>query len=399
MAAEEAFKNVLKCVANSKLNFSIYQTPFSAQLSLKMSFANYSQKDDSVQLVETENKKVDVLQLKIKQLETKLQTSEIDNGHLLNIIQKNKEIIENLETKGKNLEVSLKSEKKKVKKERQKAEKEAFDIKADATDEEEFGQSISDIATFNKYDVLTKISDQSEIACTACETRNVSMNDLSVCTKLGFDIFATEKLDISVQTVHKDFKSVDTQTNDDEVFPHTCFYCEKDINSKKELASHSEMCHETLLNISSQVKHKCDKGSANLLHSSELKMHVKNERGICELTKKVVAFSKKDPEQPILFPQTSFPPPLFPPPQFPPTQFPPTHFPQPSFPPLYSFPPSTSCYTCGNGKLYNNKIELKKHYDESHRELILFWCEVCFTNYASERGLKSHRRNSHKNFS
>ena len=215
------------------------------------------------------------------------------------------------------------------------------------------------------------------------------------------DIFDTEKFDISVQTVHKEFNNVDTQTKADEFFPHTCFYCEKEINSKKELANHSEMCHETVLNTSSQVQHKCDRGSENLLHSSELKMHVKNERDICELTKKVVAFSEKDPEQPIIFPQTSFtsPPPQFPPPQFPPTHFPPTNFHRPSFPPLNPFPPSISCYTCGNGKLYNSKIDLKKHYDESHPELILFWCEVCFTNFASERGLKSHMRNSHKNFS
>ena len=359
MAAEKVFKNVLNHVANSKLNFSIYQTPFSAQLSLKKSFANHYEKKYSVEETETEIG----LQFRIEQLEISLQTSEFEKQNLKKSIEENEKIIENLKTKCKNLEVSIKSGKKKSKKERQKAEQEeTFNIKAEETDYDE--EIVNpDISTFNKYDLLAKISNRSEKdkileACGACGTRKFSKITLSVCTSSGFDIIPLEKFDKSAQTHQKEYKIGDTQTKDDEVFPHTCFYCEKGINSKKELQNHSKLCHETLLNVRNQEKYK------------------------------VADFNMKSSEHSILFPQTLFPPPILPP----------LLFPQPSFPPPYPFQTSISCYTCGNGEHYSSKIDLKKHYDEAHPELILFWCNVCFTNFARERGLKSHMRNSHKVF-
>ena len=41
MAATSRFEDVLNFISNSKLNFAIYKTPFSAQISLKNSFAKY----------------------------------------------------------------------------------------------------------------------------------------------------------------------------------------------------------------------------------------------------------------------------------------------------------------------------------------------------------------------
>lgn len=52
------------------------------------------------------------------------------------------------------------------------------------------------------------------------------------------------------------------------------------------------------------------------------------------------------------------------------------------------------CYTCP--AIFTNKSDVRTLYDFSHPEKILFWCEVCLTNFGSDRGLKSHMRNQHK---
>ena len=52
------------------------------------------------------------------------------------------------------------------------------------------------------------------------------------------------------------------------------------------------------------------------------------------------------------------------------------------------------CYTCP--AIFTNKSDVRTHYDISHPEKILFWCEVCLTNIGSDRGLKSHMRKQHK---
>ena len=62
----------------------------------------------------------------------------------------------------------------------------------------------------------------------------------------------------------------------------------------------------------------------------------------------------------------------------------------------FALPTDEPCYTC-NERL-ENKLELRKHYTENHPELVLFWCDVCLTNFGSDRGLKSHLRNQHHIF-
>ena len=48
MAAVTRFEDVINYISNSRLNFSSYKTPFSAQISLKNSFANYYKETDDV---------------------------------------------------------------------------------------------------------------------------------------------------------------------------------------------------------------------------------------------------------------------------------------------------------------------------------------------------------------
>ena len=68
-----------------------------------------------------------------------------------------------------------------------------------------------------------------------------------------------------------------------------------------------------------------------------------------------------------------------------------------TYPPSFPWPTEFSCYTCY--EKFKTKVYLREHYNSSHPDIILFWCDVCLTNFGSERGLQSHMRNEHKIFS
>ena len=116
MAGEKVFQDVLNYVSKSNLNFSIFLTPFSAQLSLKKSFRRnlHGQSEHKVNEAFQESDETESLKLEKLEMENKLTAMNLENLEL-------KKIIENVESKCKTLEGSLKIEKKRIKKERQKA--------------------------------------------------------------------------------------------------------------------------------------------------------------------------------------------------------------------------------------------------------------------------------------
>ena len=65
MAAEKAFQEVIDFIVESRLNYSIYQTPFSAQLSLKKTFVKHY--DENKDVIKVKNE--DVIDLKPSQFE------------------------------------------------------------------------------------------------------------------------------------------------------------------------------------------------------------------------------------------------------------------------------------------------------------------------------------------
>ena len=125
MAGEKVFQNVLDYIARSTLNFSIYQTPYSAQLSLKKSFRkNYQEySEPNIDEAFEESEKTFHLIDKTKELEKRLTALNLDNLELRKIIETSEDTIFNLESKCRNLEGTLKVEKKKNKKERQRLRK------------------------------------------------------------------------------------------------------------------------------------------------------------------------------------------------------------------------------------------------------------------------------------
>ena len=66
------------------------------------------------------------------------------------------------------------------------------------------------------------------------------------------------------------------------------------------------------------------------------------------------------------------------------------------YPPPFTLPTDAPCFTCS--ERFKHRNELRRHYTDSHPDLILFWCDVCLTNFGSERGLQSHMRNYHKDY-
>ena len=112
--ATSRFENVLTFVSNSKLNFSIYKTLFSAQISLKNSFAKYSQVNEALADDTNKNKnneRITGYKSKIVDSDENRKDSE-ERENLQAIIEKQLTVIDDLKDHKKDLETKLKESKK-----------------------------------------------------------------------------------------------------------------------------------------------------------------------------------------------------------------------------------------------------------------------------------------------
>ena len=268
MAAELAFKKAIDYIEQSGLNFSIYLTPFSAQLSLKKSFANNFHKNVK-DAVWTEENIAHKLEDQGKTLENRLQASQSENSKLLDTLKDQEETIDFLKSRCAKMEDNARVEKRKSKKERQKNTKkeceeqnsqENLNVKLEPIDDEDTNEVISEVNTFNKFEALANMSDASEpknnldASCAIAERRLI--NTLSVCANSCIDIIPEDKIDAAVQTV-----------NQSGVFPSQCFYCTKIINSEADIENHRLTCHEGFLSV------KCRRCSKEFSNPSDLKSH------------------------------------------------------------------------------------------------------------------------------
>ena len=267
MAGEKVFQNVLDYIARSKLNFSIYQTPYSAQLSLKKSFRKNFQEYSEPKVDEPFEESEETFQLldTTKELEKRLTFLNRENLELRKTIKMNKDAIFNLESKCTNLEGSLKVEKKKSKKERQKAEKAHFEnneftVKVENVEMNENLVEISNIPIFNKFETLQnnycmeskEIKSEEKKDCWS-QTGDVECN---ICDC----VFLLEaNLKDHIARHHKTKSNSITQTSassfsmmskfqqtivDKPIFKtYKCFYCETAITSEVFLATHVKTCH------------------------------------------------------------------------------------------------------------------------------------------------------------
>ena len=278
MAGEKVFQNVLDYIARSKLNFSIYQTPYSAQLSLKKSFRK-NFKEYSEPKVEETFHFID----KSKELEKRLTAVNLENLELRKTIERNEDTIFNLESKCSNLESILKVEKKKNKKERQKAEKAPFTVKIENVEMNEKLEEISNIPVFNKFEILQinpsiKSEDSESVEQKDCwsQTDGVECN---ICSRVFLveanlkDHIARNhktKLNSLTQTPASTFSMVSkfqqTIVDKPTFKPYECFYCETVMTSEVCLTNHVLKCHGTRMPtgcdpcaMKSTLQHKMDR--------------------------------------------------------------------------------------------------------------------------------------------
>ena len=233
MTADQAFQDVLSYVEKSRLNFSIYRTPFSAQLSLKKSFAKHFSEEEGEPLVKKEQ---NTFEIKSNELEARFKKSEAEIDDYLETIKEKEERIIFLETKCDNLEKVLKVERKKMKKERQKVARKVaideFNIKQESRDDDD--ELDPNIPTSNKFKAHADYLDLekkygSEQPCDFCEQRLLS----------GEEVVPISKASVSVQTV-----KIEPPEPPVNLFPYPCFYCGLVINSKAEIGEHKPKCHE-----------------------------------------------------------------------------------------------------------------------------------------------------------
>ena len=124
MAATSKFEDVFNFVSNSKLNFSIYKTPFSAQISVKNSFVKYFQENEALanDTDAAKNNEETIFKSElVKSEENRKDISEREN--LQAKIEKNLKEIDDLRHQNKHLETKLKESKKESKKNQQRADK------------------------------------------------------------------------------------------------------------------------------------------------------------------------------------------------------------------------------------------------------------------------------------
>jgi chromosome segregation ATPase len=124
-AAVTRFEDVINYISNSKLNFSIYKTPFSAQISLKKSFAKYF---GEIEDLAAAANNMDAI--KKETVKPKLEPMECGEVSVIKEMEKLKSFIEDnlkeiseLRSQNSELESKLKQANKESKKNRQRAEK------------------------------------------------------------------------------------------------------------------------------------------------------------------------------------------------------------------------------------------------------------------------------------
>ena len=284
MAGEKVFQNILDYIARSKLNFSIYQTPYSAQLSLKKSFRkNFKEPKDDEVLEESEEPFN--LTAKNKELEKRLAAVNLENLEMRKTIERKEDTIFNLESKCERLEGTIKVEKKKNKKERQKAERAAFTVKVENVEMNEKFEEICNIPIFNKFETLqNNPSIESEDSESVEQKDYWSQTDNLECNLCSRVFLFEASLKDHIARNHKTRSNSQTQTSastismvskfqqtfvDKPTFkPYKCFYCETSLTSDVCLTNHVKTCHGTRMSTA------CDPCAMKSMSKQIVDMHV-----------------------------------------------------------------------------------------------------------------------------
>ena len=296
MAAEIAFQEVINHIVMSKLNFSIYQTPFSAQLSLKKSFAKPFDENKSTVKVQVEN--ADTTNTKASQLELEMALHKKDQEilRLQQVIKENERANDILKNNCEAMENILDSERKKTKKEKQKVRRCESKLnqihKIEVTDNEHsdeevipevktsnrFSSLLSPVDTFMNVDTKPKENETNDsiiqtdiVKCEKCSTH-------SQCCDLCDENFKNIS-DLRKHMHMKHLKDKCCQVSS-ETLPklkfeeYQCYYCAIILKSEEDLEVHSTASHEQFLS-----DFHCIKCGENCLDKADLGFHKFSQHG------------------------------------------------------------------------------------------------------------------------
>jgi vacuolar-type H+-ATPase subunit I/STV1 len=352
MDASRTFKDLLEKIEKSKLNYVIHKTPFSANISIKSSFIKWF---GAPEVIENNDEDLRKLQnLGNIKLEEQLATARAN--------EKNLEGLLNHETnKVKKLEADIgqfREEILTVKKDKKESSSKLKDLKSENKDLE---VKVSEMVECIK-DLEGKLDEKNRAL-------KVKVEESSNFKKETKDY--QERLEEALSELKKE-RLLDKKLS---LMEFKCVFCDVKFESAVDCSKHVRENH-----VRDQVS-QTTKPKENLSDKDDsypcfyCGFYMTNSKDVIEhrlvcCIEPGLAFLKEIHQA---FPAHGF-----------------------SFPPPFRIPTEEPCYTCD--KILENKVTLRNHYDTVHQDMILFWCEVCLTNFGSERGLKSHMRNSHKIF-
>ena len=284
MEADKIFKDVINYIENSRLNFSLSRTPFSASISLKRSFVKHNLIDPNpVPASRTEvevnelNKQVLNLTSRLQNLDNDCKALEADKLKVEMLYQKESDKnkaaseaegqfrLELLKLKSekniligdtKNVQVSLAGKDKEIASLRSKLKEKEEKSKVKLEKLENFESKVKElmkdketanmmIENLESHLRVSKEERKPREVCHLCESRFELKSDLKVHVRTQHQRCKASQCDEglvpnqpSKETIV--VNKVETPT----VFPYKCFYREKPIKCEEHLEDHRKMCHE-----------------------------------------------------------------------------------------------------------------------------------------------------------
>ena len=361
MDASRIFNEIIKQIENCQLNYVINKTPFSANISIKKSLIKWIDTPSKTETI-VKAEQGDLPCVEKSELTEKLEMVLQEKERLEQLLNQETLKVKSCECDKEQLRVELLNVKKEKHASNTKLRTQNSEISNLKDEAVEMQQTIKDLenevnekkkALDVKYEMvgnLKKEKKESESKLTETLLQLSSIQDEKLlekrktlkkkCTCCDVKFASTVELNQHVR--ENQFKDQISQTVTQKVeilselknYRYPCFYCGFNIKSKENLQKHKVECSEPGLEF------------LDIVYRQTPFQHLQTSTS--------------------------------------------------SYPPPFPWPVDFPCYTCD--EKFENKIALRRHYDSSHTDIILFWCNVCFTNFGSERGLKSHERNFHKIF-
>ena len=259
MNANRIFNDLLKCIENSNLNYSLIKTPFSATINLKSSFIkrfgnsgeNKVNSEPKLKSVNEENLEAEIMKLKenVKKLEKEVSEQNAYIDTLVKVTSE-KDILEKLYSEEKDKQIALEREMENCKLEflnKINSAKEQIESLVNQNDD------LKDDAKRLKIDYLDLKEILQEKVETIKKMNEAKFNDVKElsqriysCHLCDYDDESGELLKKHVQSFHYSDRGIQCQEPPQRNIPffnaYPCYYCAKMIESVEGVLEHKCEC-------------------------------------------------------------------------------------------------------------------------------------------------------------